>query len=205
MTSKPLHERIAEAVDHIREKCDLEPRVGLILGTGLGNMGDVVENPVRIPYGEIPGFAVSTAESHAGVLVLGTIKKTPVVAMQGRTHFYEGYSMQEITFPIRVLRALGAETLIVSNAVGSMNPLFAHRTRHDLHRPSFARAPCADGDSLHTASSRREKCGMPTVKSLGRQGFIIVSRRIEHHLHDAFYFSPGLGQARNIQAEPAGN
>jgi purine-nucleoside phosphorylase len=125
VTAKPLHERIDEAVAHIRAMSDLAPRVGLILGTGLGNMHDAIDNPVRIPYGEIPGFAVSTAESHAGVLVLGTIKKTPVVAMQGRVHFYEGYSMQEITFPIRVLRALGARTLIVSNAVGSMNPLIA--------------------------------------------------------------------------------
>ncbi len=125
MTPKPLHERIDEAVRHIRAKSDLAPRVGLILGTGLGNMSDAIDDAVRIPYGEIPGFVESTAESHAGVLILGTIKKTPVVAMQGRVHFYEGYSMQEVTFPIRVLRALGAETLIISNAVGAMNPLIA--------------------------------------------------------------------------------
>ena len=120
-----LQQTLTQAVEHIRAKTDLVPRAGLILGTGLGDVSSAIENPVQIPYGEIPGFQSSTAESHAGVLHLGTVRGTAVVAMQGRLHFYEGYSMSEITFPVRVMRALGAKTLILSGAVGGMNPLHA--------------------------------------------------------------------------------
>ncbi len=123
--SDSLLEQLEAATAFIRGRTDLVPRAGLILGTGLGDLSGAVQNPTVIPYAEIPGFVVSTAESHAGNLVLGTIQGKPVVAMQGRTHFYEGYSMKEITFPVRVMRALGADTLIVSNAVGGMNPLFS--------------------------------------------------------------------------------
>ena len=125
MTESPLMEQIRTAERFIRSRSQVEPRVGLILGTGLGNVSELLEGPVRIPFEEIPGFAVSTAESHAGNLVLGRIRKTPVVAMEGRVHFYEGYSMREVTFPVRVMRALGARDLIVTNAVGGMNPHFA--------------------------------------------------------------------------------
>ena len=104
-------ERIDQAVAFIRGKTDLVPRAGLILGTGLGDLSDSIQSPVEIPYEEIPGFVSSTAESHDGVLLMGKVKDTPVVTMKGRLHFYEGYSMQEITFPIRVMRALGAGTL----------------------------------------------------------------------------------------------
>mgnify|MGYP002623635266 CR=1 FL=1 len=114
-----------QAAAFIRGKSSTEPRVGLILGTGLGDVSGAIQNAVRIPYGEIPGFVRSTAESHAGELLLGTIQGTPVVAMNGRVHFYEGYSMQEVTFPIRVMQALGVKTLVVSNAVGGMNPQFS--------------------------------------------------------------------------------
>lgn len=117
-----LREEVEAAAAFIRKESDLVPRAGLILGTGLGDISGAIENPVRIPYDTIPGFVSSTAESHAGLLVLGTVKETPVVTMQGRLHFYEGYSMKEITFPVRVMRALGARTLIVSSAVGGMNP-----------------------------------------------------------------------------------
>lgn len=121
-TEPSLKERIATAVEFIRGKTDLKPRAGLILGTGLGNVSEAIENPVAIPYDEIPGFVSSTTESHEGVLLLGRIKNTPVVAMQGRVHYYEGYTMKEITFPVRVMRGLGAETLVLSGAVGGMNP-----------------------------------------------------------------------------------
>jgi purine-nucleoside phosphorylase len=120
-----LLEQIEAARAFIETKGGPAPRVALILGTGLGDVSGAVENAVRIPYEEIPGFVASTAESHAGVLVLGTVKGTPVAAMQGRTHYYEGYSMREITFPVRVLRALGAKTLVISSAVGGMNPHLA--------------------------------------------------------------------------------
>lgn len=117
-----LWERIEEAAAWIRERTDVTPEVGLILGTGLGELGQRIENPCALPYGEIPHFVESTATSHEGQLVLGTLAGRRVVAMQGRVHYYEGYSMEEVTLPVRVMKALGAGVLIMSNAVGGMNP-----------------------------------------------------------------------------------
>lgn len=122
--TESLKKQIEAAVAHVRTQTDLVPRAGLILGTGLGDLSSSIDAPVEIPYEEIPGFVSSTAESHAGILVLGTVKGTPVAAMKGRVHFYEGYSMKEVTFPIRVMRALGADTLVISCASGGMNPLY---------------------------------------------------------------------------------
>jgi purine-nucleoside phosphorylase len=121
MTSE-LGRTIETAVAAIRKRSAVRPKAGLILGTGLGDVSEAIDDAVSIPYAEIPGFVAATAESHAGELVLGSVNKLPVVAMKGRLHFYEGYSMQEITFPVRVMRALGADTLIVSSASGGMNP-----------------------------------------------------------------------------------
>lgn len=121
----PLRQQLEEAVQAIRQRTPLKPRLGLILGTGLGDATGVIEQAVHIPYEEIPGFPTSTVVSHSGELVLGKLAGQDVVAMKGRVHYYEGYSMQQVTFPIRVMRALGADTLVVSNAVGGMNPLFA--------------------------------------------------------------------------------
>jgi len=124
MSEKPLPERIQDAVEHVRGESDLVPRVGLILGTGLGDVSGALRGAVKLPYDSIPGFVSSTTESHAGELMLGKVKDTPVVAMNGRVHFYEGYSMEQVGFPVRVMRALGAEVLIASNAVGGMNAQF---------------------------------------------------------------------------------
>jgi purine-nucleoside phosphorylase len=120
----PLFDQIAEAVRSIRQRSTVEPEVGIILGTGLGGLADEIEVETRLPYAEIPGFPLSTVESHAGRLLLGRLGGRAVVAMQGRFHRYEGYSLAEVTFPVRVMRALGAETLVVSNACGGMNPLW---------------------------------------------------------------------------------
>lgn len=100
------------------------PEVGLILGTGLGSLGRAIKVQAEVPYSEIPGFPLSTVESHAGKLLLGTLAGRRVAALQGRFHRYEGYTLQQVTFPVRVLRALGASTLVVSGAVGGMNPLW---------------------------------------------------------------------------------
>lgn len=116
-----LKNQINDAVEYIRKQTKIVPEIAIILGTGLGALADQVEDGLEIPYEKIPHFAVSTLEAHAGNLVLGTIRNKKVVVMQGRFHYYEGYSMKEITFPIRVMKALGAGTLIVSNAAGSMN------------------------------------------------------------------------------------
>jgi len=117
-----LMTRIEEAATAVRRRCPLVPEVGIILGTGLGEFAGELEEAAVIPYGELPHFAVSTVESHAGELHLGRLAGRPVAVMKGRVHYYEGYSMRQVTFPVRVLKALGCGTLIITNAVGGMNP-----------------------------------------------------------------------------------
>lgn len=117
-----LRAHIEEAVASIRAEWTGSPRVGMILGTGLGGLAAQIETEVTIPYGKIPHFGESTSPSHAGRLVCGTLRGVPIVAMEGRFHYYEGYSLQQVTFPVRVMRALGADTLIVTNAAGGINP-----------------------------------------------------------------------------------
>ncbi len=113
-----------EALAFIQSKTDFRPDFLIILGTGLGRLASQIQVETSIPYNEIPHFPVSTVESHAGRLLFGTLSGKKVVAMQGRFHFYEGYSMQQIVFPVRVLKALSVNTLLVSNACGGMNPNF---------------------------------------------------------------------------------
>ena len=117
-----LAKQIGEAVDAIRERTSLEPEVAIILGTGLGALAREIDIDATVPYEDIPHFARSTVETHAGKLHLGQLSGKPVVAMEGRFHCYEGYDAQEVTFPVRVMRALGAQVLVVSNACGGMNP-----------------------------------------------------------------------------------
>ncbi len=100
------------------------PKLGLILGTGLGRFASLIETDAAIPYSDIPHFAASTVASHTGQLVCGRLEGVPLVALEGRVHFYEGYSMRQVTFPVRVVKALGAEVLIVTSAAGAMNPLY---------------------------------------------------------------------------------
>jgi len=116
---------IPDAVRAVQARTKLVPDVAIILGTGLGALADEVTVETRIPYGEIPGFPLSTVESHAGQLLVGTLAGRRVAAMQGRFHRYEGYSLEQIAFPVRVLRRLGARTLVVSNACGGMHPLWS--------------------------------------------------------------------------------
>ncbi|HEY5940050.1 MAG TPA: purine-nucleoside phosphorylase [Gemmatimonadales bacterium] len=123
-TAPPLFDRIEAAGRVIRKRSSVSPEVAIILGTGLGGLADEIEVDASIPYEEIPGFPLSTVETHAGRLLLGRLNKRPVVAMQGRFHRYEGYGLAQVTFPVRVLHALGARTLVVSNACGGMNPLW---------------------------------------------------------------------------------
>jgi purine-nucleoside phosphorylase len=125
MTTLHSREVIERAVSAVRKESKLVPEVSLILGTGLGGLAKEIDCSAQISYSGIPGFPVSTVESHAGRLLLGTLGGKNVVAMQGRFHRYEGYSMQQITFPVRVMRALGADKLVVSNACGGMNPLWS--------------------------------------------------------------------------------
>ncbi len=114
-------DQIKEATSNIQSKTQYQPTIGLILGSGLGVLADQIEDAEKYPYERIPHFPVSTVEGHAGQLVIGKLKGKSVIAMQGRLHFYEGYSMKEITFPVRVMKALGVNTLIVTNACGGLN------------------------------------------------------------------------------------
>jgi purine-nucleoside phosphorylase len=118
-------ERVEQAADVVRSRFNRRPDVAIVLGTGLGGLASRIEVEATIDYTDIPGFPLSTVESHAGRLLCGTLSGKTVVAMQGRFHRYEGYTLQQVTFPVRVLRALGAETLVVSNACGGMHPLWA--------------------------------------------------------------------------------
>ena len=119
-----LFEQVLEAVQAVQERAVLKPVVALILGSGLGNLATEIAEPTVIPYAEIPHFARSTVKGHAGRLVIGLLENVPVVAMQGRFHLYEGYPLQVLTLPVRVMRLLGAHTLIVTNAAGGVNPAY---------------------------------------------------------------------------------
>ncbi len=123
-TMADLRERVEKAADFIRSRTKVKPKVAIILGTGLGALANEIGDKEIISYSQIPAFPTSTVIGHAGQLALGTIGRKSVLAMQGRFHRYEGYSMEEVTFPVRVMKCLGAETLIISNAAGGMNPLF---------------------------------------------------------------------------------
>lgn len=117
-----LLEKINAAAKFIRSLTDISPSIGLILGSGLGAMADEIESAVKIDYSEIPHFPTSTVEGHAGKLVIGKLKGKNVVALQGRFHYYEGYAMEQVTFPVRVFKALGVTNMIVTNACGGISP-----------------------------------------------------------------------------------
>jgi purine-nucleoside phosphorylase len=114
--------KINESVEYIKSKLSDTPRIGLILGSGLGEMADEIQNPLVLDYKDIPNFPQSTVAGHEGNLLIGNLMGKSVIAMKGRVHYYEGYSMQEVTYPVRVMKQLGVEILIVTNACGGMNP-----------------------------------------------------------------------------------
>jgi purine-nucleoside phosphorylase len=116
--------RVESAADHVRSQIELRPRIGIILGTGLGRLAEEIDIEKAISYDAIPHFPISTVESHHGRLLAGRLSGIPVLAMQGRFHLYEGYNAVEVTFPVRVFRELGVDTLLISNAAGGMNPLY---------------------------------------------------------------------------------
>ncbi|MDX9991906.1 MAG: purine-nucleoside phosphorylase [Anaerolineales bacterium] len=118
-------EQIDEVANTIRARIKIQPRIGMILGSGLGSLADSIPNPEIIPYGNLPHWPASTVFGHAGQLVVGSLEGQAVLVMQGRVHFYEGISMSEMTLPVRVMQRLGVEILIVTNAAGAINPDFA--------------------------------------------------------------------------------
>ena len=124
MEVEDLKAKVAESVEFINQKTKIKPKIAIILGTGLGRLAEDIEEKEIIPYSKIPNFPISTVQSHSGNLVLGKLGNKEVVAMQGRFHYYEGYSLKEVTFPVRVMKKLGADIIIISNAAGGMNRFF---------------------------------------------------------------------------------
>src|SRR5436305_1208126 len=132
-----LYDQVLEAVQAIQIRTSLKPEVGVILGSGLGDLATEIAEPAIVPYADIPHFARSTVKGHAGRLIIGLLENVPVVAMQGRFHLYEGYPLQVLTLPVRVMRQLGAHTLIVTNAAGGVNHAEVLAAA-DAVRPRFA-------------------------------------------------------------------
>ena len=120
-----MYKKIQDTAAWLKERITTNPETAIILGTGLGHLSDEIQKETIIPYSEIPNFPVSTVEGHNGQLILGKLGGKDILAMQGRFHYYEGYSMKEVTFPIRVMYELGIKTLFVSNAAGGTNPSFS--------------------------------------------------------------------------------
>lgn len=176
-----------EAAEYIKSQISIQPEVGLILGSGLGILGDDVENAVRIPYQDIPHFPLSTVVGHAGQLVIGTLKGRPVLVMQGRFHFYEGYSMQVIGFPVRVMKLLGIESMIVTNAAGGCNPKF---NPGDLmiitdHIKFFDESPLR-GPNIDEFGPRFNDMSEPYTKKLGDLA-IRVAKKLGFSLRKGIY------------------
>jgi len=125
MVKEPtLYDRITKAAEYVRKRADLKPQVAVVLGSGLGDLSGLTRDAVTIPFEKIPGFPTSSVLGHAGELVVGKIGRKAVAVMNGRVHYYEGYTMEEVAFPVRVLRALGAKKLVLTCAAGGMNPLY---------------------------------------------------------------------------------
>ena len=165
VTARPPHtsvgahtqELIEEAASVVRARFAARPDVAIILGTGLGRLAEEIDARAVVEYADIPGFPLSTVESHAGRLLCGTLGGKTVIAMQGRFHRYEGYSLQQVTFPVRVLHALGARTLVVSNACGGLNPDLVGRRSH-AHRRSHQ---SARRQSAHRPERRSARAALP--------------------------------------------
>lgn len=149
----PMYEKIQETASWLKQRMTTSPKTAIILGTGLGQLASEITDSYELSYKDIPNFPVSTVEGHAGCLIFGKLGGKDIVAMKGRFHYYEGYSMKEVTFPIRVMHELGIETLFVSNASGGMNPEFKigdlmiindhinFFPEHPLHGPNFPTGP----------------------------------------------------------------
>lgn len=186
-----LYNQVQEAVAAIQARTTLKPAVAIILGSGLGDLAAELEDAVAVPYAEIPHFAQSTVSGHAGRLLLGTLEDVPVLVMQGRFHFYEGHSMAELTLPVRVMRMLGAETLIVTNAAGGVNPAY-HPGDFMLIRDHINLPGLAGANPLIGANEERFGERFPAIahaydaqlNALARE---VAAERPEITLHEGIY------------------
>ena len=186
-----LYGQVQEATAAIQALTELKPAIALILGSGLGELANEIENAAAIPYLDIPHFAHSTVVGHAGRMVLGMLEDVPVVAMQGRFHFYEGYTAQEVTFPVRVMSMLGAKVLIVSNAAGGVNP--AYRVgdfmllRDSISLPGLAGANPLMGANDERFGERFPPMAKAYDADLRRLARSVAERAPELTLHEGVY------------------
>ena len=190
-----LYDQVMEAVTAISTRTPLQPAVALILGSGLGDLATEIRDAVAIPYAEIPHFSRSTVIGHAGRLLLGTLEDVPVVAMQGRFHLYEGYPLPVLTLPVRVMRFLGASTLIVTNAAGGVNAAY-HRgdfmlLRDHISMPGLAGASPLLGPNDERFGERFPPLAQaydPQLRKLARS---VAANRPEITLHEGVYTMVG--------------
>ncbi len=193
-------QQIAEARDFVRSRWDGRPRSGIILGSGLGSVGEAIDVDEAIDYGDVPHFLKSTAVGHRGRLLCGKLNSVPVVAMQGRFHCYEGHSAEPATFPVRVMNALGIELLVVSNAAGGLNPNFA---RGDImviddHINLLNRNPLV-GVNDDELGPRFPDMSQPYDRRLGDQA-LAIARRHDFACHRGVYAAM-LGPTYETRAE----
>lgn len=195
-----LRAQIEESAEFVRGRCSGLPRVGIILGSGLGSAGDAIALDQAIGYDEIPHFERSTAVGHEGRLLCGWLANAPIVAMQGRFHCYEGYSAEQVTFPLRVMKALGVELLIVSNAAGGLNPLYAAGDMMviDDHINLMNRNPLI-GVNDDNLGPRFPDMSAPYDRTLGERA-IAIARREDFVCHRGVYIAM-LGPTYETRAE----
>lgn len=195
-----LRAQIDESAAYVRSRWDNRPRCGIILGSGLGSVGEAIELDTAIDYGDVPNFLKSTAVGHRGRLLCGKLDGVPVIAMQGRFHCYEGYSAERATFPVRVMTALGIELLIVSNAAGGLNPNFACGDVMviDDHINLLNRNPLI-GVNDDTLGPRFPDMGAPYDRRLGDQA-LAIARKNDFVCHRGVYAAM-LGPTYETRAE----
>ena len=186
-----LYDQAIEVATALQAQTSMKPTIALILGSGLGELADEIEDAVVIPYADIPHFAHSTVVGHAGRLVLGMLEGVPVVAMQGRFHFYEGYSLQEVTFPVRVMHMLGAQALLVSNAAGGVNPIYKPGDfmllRDHISLPGLAGANPLIGANDERFGARFPPLAKAYDPALRSIAYTVAERYLELTVHEGVY------------------
>jgi len=179
--------QLSKAVSYIKSKTNATPKVGIVLGSGLGNLSQVIEVETEIEYGKIPHFPVSTVKGHGGKLFFGKLNGTHVLCMSGRFHFYEGYSAQQVIFPVRVMKMLGIETLLLSNAAGSVNPNYKVGDLMILndHISFFTTNPLI-GKNVEELGTRFPDMSEPYSKALIAKA-LEIGKANNIHLHEGVY------------------
>jgi purine-nucleoside phosphorylase len=193
-------EKLKEAVAFIRQQTNVEVKTGIILGTGLSNLADVANVILKIPYSSIPHFVEATVEGHHGQLLFGTIGSQHVVMMQGRFHYYEGYTMEQITFPVRVMKMLGIERLLISNASGGLNPDYkpSSLVLLDDHINFIPNNPLV-GRNLDELGPRFPDMSRPYDPEMNQQ-FRETAKSLDIELHEGIYAS-WIGPSLETRAE----